>query len=71
VSMVTAGIRIGRPGHSHAWRDKEGQAHATVSLAEYTLGATLYFDSAQDARDVAAACLQAAEAIGRLTAEVA
>jgi hypothetical protein len=69
--MISTGSPIGRPSHSHAWRDAEGQAHATVNLCDRALGATLYFDSAQDARDVAAACVQAAEALDRLTAEVA
>ncbi len=47
----------------HAWRDKSGGAHATIRLGEY---AAVTADSAEEARAIAAACLEAAEAIEAL-----
>jgi hypothetical protein len=47
----------------HAWRDDQG-ATATVRLGR----ASLYFDSAEKARDAAAACTTAAEALDELAA---
>jgi hypothetical protein len=54
----------GSPRHRHAWV-VDGTVYATVKLSENN-ASTLYFDSAADARAVAAACIEAAEAIERL-----
>ena len=65
MSYVSSDVEMGQPRHNHAWRDKDGSVHATVRLTD-GITATLYFDSAEDARAVAAACIEAAEALDRL-----
>ena len=65
-STVTTHTAISGPAFGHAWRDKRGELNATVNLGSMC---SLYFGSAEDARAVAAACTEAAEAIGRLAAE--
>jgi hypothetical protein len=64
VSYVSTDSGLSRPRPGHVWRDEHG-IYATVRLD----GATLCFDSAADARAVAAACSEAAEAIERLHKE--
>jgi hypothetical protein len=63
VSYVSTEAGLSRPRLGHAWRDEHG-IYATVRLD----GATLCFSSAADARAVAAACTEAAEAIEQLAA---
>jgi hypothetical protein len=65
MSYIDAVSVISSPVLGNVWRAEDGGVHATVRLS----GATLFFDSAQDARDVAAACAKAAEAHDRLAAE--
>ncbi len=65
MSYVSSGVEMGRAHFNHAWRDDVGGVHATVRLTD-GIAATLFFDSAADARAVAAACTEAAEAIDRL-----
>jgi hypothetical protein len=48
----------------HVWRTEDGTLVATVGLGT----STLWFDSPDDARAVAAACTSAAEAMDRFTA---
>ena len=61
---------VSAPRHDHVWRDTiDGGIHATVSLNDYRT-ASLSFDSAADARAVAAACTEAAEAMDRLAAGI-
>ena len=61
-SSISTDSDISEPRHSHSWRAKDGAIWATVRLG----GATLCFDSAADARAVAAACTEAAEALDKL-----
>ncbi len=69
MSYVSTDSEIKGPRHGHAWQADDGGIHATVRLGE---GSTfLSFDSAADARAVAAACTEAAEALDRLAAEPA
>ena len=64
MSFASIDSDVLNPRFGRAWRD--GRAvHSTVKLG----GTTLYFDSAADARAVAAACTEAAEAHDRLSAE--
>jgi hypothetical protein len=65
VSFASIDTRITQPHYRRAWRNDDGTIHATVALGE----STLYFDSARDAREAAAACTEAAEALDRLAAE--
>ena len=50
MSYIAVDAAISEPRHAHAWRDDDGGIHATVRLS----ASTLYFDSAADARAVAA-----------------
>jgi hypothetical protein len=69
MSNIDVEARISAPSHSHAWRTADGSSiRATVNLNQDNASA-LYFDDAGDARAVAAACTQAAEALDRLAAE--
>jgi hypothetical protein len=68
VSSIAVDASIGQPEHTHAWRDDRGGIHATVRLGQFS-ATTFFFDSPGDARAVAAACIQAAEAMERLAAE--
>jgi hypothetical protein len=65
MSYVSADAAISEPSHNHAWRADDGSIHATVRLGTGA-GVILYLDSAEDARAIAAACTQAAEALDRL-----
>jgi hypothetical protein len=65
VSFASIDTKIAEPRYRRAWRNDDGTIHATVALGE----STLYFDSADDARAVAAACTEAAGALDRLAAE--
>lgn len=62
MSYICTETRISGPRLGHAWRDEHGSLYATVRLG----GATVTFESAADARAVAAACTEAAEALDRL-----
>lgn len=65
MSYISTDSNIEDPVSRHAWRADDGTIHATVRLGP---GSTfLSFDSAADARAVAAACTEAAEAIDRIT----
>jgi hypothetical protein len=61
VSFASIDSDVSNPRFGRAWRDGE-RVHSTVNLG----GSSLYFDSAEDARAVAAACTAAAEALDRL-----
>ena len=65
MSYISSDSDLSRPRHQHAWRAEDGTIHATVRLGEGSSSA-LFFDSAADARAVAAACTEAAEALDRL-----
>jgi len=65
MSYISCDSDLSRPHLGYVWRAEDGSVHATVRLS----GATLFFDSAQDARAVAAACAEAADAHDRLAAE--
>ncbi len=67
MSLISTDSEIGTPHFGHAWRDADGLGHAVVRLG----GAELYFSCEQDARDVAAACIQAADELGELAAQAA
>jgi hypothetical protein len=69
VSYISSDADLSGPRHQHAWRAEGGTIHATVRLSENN-ASTLYFDSAADARAVAAACIEAAEALDRLAEEI-
>lgn len=65
-SFASIDSNIKEPHFRRAWRDDDdGTLYATVNLGR----PTLFFDSAQDARAVAAACIEAAEALERLQAK--
>ena len=55
----------------HVWRDNDGKINATVDIAPKTgrHSCWLCFGDPADARAVAAACTEAAEAMERLAAE--
>ena len=56
----------------HVWRDNDGQINATVDIAPKTGGILdwwLAFDDPAAARGLAAACIEAAEAMEALAAE--
>lgn len=61
MSFISQDSQISTPHFGHAWRTDDG-ASAVVRLGR----AELYFQSPQDARDVAAACGEAAEALDEL-----
>lgn len=67
MSYIASDVDISNPCYDHAWRAEGGNIHATVRLSDRL--STLFFDSAADARAVAAACTEAAEALDRLAAE--
>ena len=62
MSFASIDSDVSDPRFGQAWRDPDGRVHSTVKLG----GSSLYFDSAADARAVAAACTEAAEALDRL-----
>ena len=65
MSFISIDSKMTESNLRHSWRNEDGTIHATVALGE----SSLYFDSAADARAVAAACTEAAEALDRLAAE--
>ena len=64
MSHISSDAELSGPRYQQAWRSEHG-IHATVLLSAFT-GGILYFDSAEDARAVAAACTEAAENLDRL-----
>lgn len=68
MSYISTDSNISGPRFRRAWRAENGSIYATVYLSEDS-ASTLFFDSAADARAVAAACTEAAEALDRLAAE--
>lgn len=66
MSYLVTNSNLRGPQFHDAWRGTDGGIHATVYLNSRD---ALFFDSADDARAVAAACAQAAEAHDRLAAE--
>ncbi len=62
MSFISTDSKITESRSRHAWRNDDGSIHTTVALGT----STLYFDSAEDARALAAACTEAAEALDRL-----
>jgi hypothetical protein len=63
MSYLTTDTEVGDPRFGNAWRTDRGTPCASVHLGK---GAYLAFESAGDARAVAAACTEAAEAMERL-----
>ena len=63
MSFVSSDSNLKAPHLRRAWRNNDGSPHVTVELAP---SVALYFDSAADARAVAAACTEAAEALDRM-----
>ena len=66
MSFVSSDSNLKVPHLRRTWRNDDGSGHATVELSP---GTALYFDSPTDARAVAAACTEAAEALDRLAGE--
>jgi len=66
VSYISTDTSIKAPRFGDAWRADRGVTCATVYLGG---AAFLSFDSPADARTLAAACIEAAEAMDRLAAE--
>jgi hypothetical protein len=64
MSYISTDTGIKDPRFGNAWRADGGEICATVRLA--TSGTYIAFYSAADARAVAAACIEAAEAMDRL-----
>ena len=52
----------------HVWRDDSGQIHGTVYVSASSATA-FFFDSAEDARGIAAKCTEIAEAMEALAAD--
>jgi len=70
MSAISVRGDVGRPEFDRAWRNEgTGGVLSMVSLAQRGRAAYLTFDSAADARAVAAECIKAAEAMERLEAE--
>ena len=65
MSFASTSSDLSDPRFGHAWRNADESIHAIVKLGQVDL----YFDSAAGARAVAAACIEAAEAIDRLADE--
>ena len=63
--FVTIDSTFTRPRFSRAWRDQQGFTHAVVYLSENGRD-SLMFDDAATARETAAACMAAAEALEAL-----
>ena len=63
VSYVHMMPRITSPEFGHVWAGSDGSPYATVRAGDHL---TLTFGSCQAARDLAAACLAAAEAMEAL-----
>jgi len=68
MSAITARTTLRQPKFSNAWRN-EGTSTILSIVDLATHDAHLTFDSAADARAVAAECIKAAEAMERLEAE--
>jgi hypothetical protein len=66
VSYISTDSEVKEPRFGTVWRADRGAICATVYLG--TRSTFLSFDHAQDARAVAAACTEAAEAMDRLAA---
>jgi hypothetical protein len=62
MSFASIDSDVSNPRFGHAWRDPDGGLHSAVKLGD----STLYLDSAADARAIAAACTEAAEALDGL-----
>ena len=67
MSYISTDSEIKDPRFGSAWRTDRGAIRATVYLSPRS--PFLSFDSPADARAVAAACIEAAEAMERLAAE--
>lgn len=65
-SYITHTSDLSKPRFDRAWRSKSGGICAAVDVAPFTY---FTFRSAEDARALSAACLEAAEAWERLAAE--
>ena len=70
MSSINTYADMPEPRFGHAWRDASGKIHATVRFAGGAFP-FLAFDGAAEARALAAACAEAAEAMDRLAAEAA
>lgn len=62
---ITTDTRIDSPQFTRAWRDQYGNANAVVELGEDT-NTRLAFTDPDTARETAAACIAAAEAMEAL-----
>ena len=65
MSRISTDADISEPRFAHAWRAESGSIHAAVYLSRRS-SSTLTFDSAADARALAAECIEAAEALDKL-----
>ena len=63
--FITTDSRIGSPHFGHAWRDQYGNPFSTVQLGEEA-NTRLTFTDPAAAREVAAACIAAAQAMEAL-----
>ena len=60
MTYISSDHEVGEPRFGHVWRDEKGALHATLYISS-TSATAFFFDSSQDARDIAAACLEVAE----------
>ena len=67
MSYISTDSDVEDPRTGPVWRSERGTIHGTVYLRDSH--AYITFDSPADARDLAAACTEAAEAMERLEAE--
>ena len=66
MSYISTDSEITGPRFGNVWRADRGEICATVRLSPGGASTFLSFDSPADARAVAAACTEAAEAMERL-----
>lgn len=62
-SFISTDVSLSEPQFRRAWKNTVDDAVAAVDFAP---GITLYFRSAADARALAAACTEAAEALAAI-----
>jgi hypothetical protein len=72
VSYLSSHVDVAGPRFTgHVWRDDGGQINGTVDITRKTgpLSCWLCFDDPADARELAAACTAAAEAMEQFAAQ--
>ena len=66
MSSINISADMPEPRFGHAWRSDDGTIHAVIRFQDQTWP-YLAFDDPAEARSLAAACTEAAEAMDRLT----